>query len=109
MYLRIQANPPRRRPPIRRSNPSPPNFSPRFRLVRDTLPSLEEVIKRLLYLSLVCGLIAGWASSQSRIEPQDKAALIAAPNFPYTVYGDGFALAHARQDDAAKARFEDFI
>jgi thiol-disulfide isomerase/thioredoxin len=38
-----------------------------------------------------------------------KAALAAYPNFPEAIYGDGLALAHLRQDDAAKARFEDFV
>ena len=36
-------------------------------------------------------------------------ALAAAPNFPDAVFLDGIALANARQDDAAKARFEQFL
>jgi thiol-disulfide isomerase/thioredoxin len=35
-------------------------------------------------------------------------ALAAAPNFPDAIYTDGLALAHMNQDDAAKARFEQF-
>jgi len=38
-----------------------------------------------------------------------KAALAVYSNFPEAVYGDGLALAHMKQDDAAKARFEDFV
>jgi len=38
-----------------------------------------------------------------------KAALAAYANFPEAVYGDGLALAHLKQDHAAKARFEDFV
>jgi thiol-disulfide isomerase/thioredoxin len=38
-----------------------------------------------------------------------KAALAAYPNFPEAVFGDGLTLAHLKQDDAAKARFEDFV
>jgi thiol-disulfide isomerase/thioredoxin len=38
-----------------------------------------------------------------------KAALSAYPNFPGAVFGDGMALAHLKQDDAAKAQFEAFI
>lgn len=38
-----------------------------------------------------------------------KAALAAYPQFPEAVYGDGLALAHMKRDDAAKARFEDFV
>jgi peroxiredoxin len=38
-----------------------------------------------------------------------KAALTAYSNFPEAVYGDGLALAHMNQDDAAKAQFEGFI
>jgi thiol-disulfide isomerase/thioredoxin len=38
-----------------------------------------------------------------------KAAVAAYANFPEAIYGDGLALAHLRQDDAAKARFEDFV
>jgi len=41
-------------------------------------------------------------------EKEFKAALAAYPNFPEAVYGDGLALAHLKQDDAAKARFEAF-
>jgi len=36
-------------------------------------------------------------------------ALEHAPNFPDAVFGDGKALAHLYQDDAAKARFEQYV
>ena len=36
-------------------------------------------------------------------------ALEAYPKFPAAVYGDGIALAHMKQDDAAKAQFERFV
>ncbi|MGH9528945.1 MAG: redoxin domain-containing protein [Terriglobales bacterium] len=36
-------------------------------------------------------------------------ALAAVPSFPGAIYGDGIALGHLKQDDAAKARFEQFI
>jgi thiol-disulfide isomerase/thioredoxin len=38
-----------------------------------------------------------------------KAALAAVPNFPEAVYADGLALAHLKQDDAASARFQEFV
>jgi thiol-disulfide isomerase/thioredoxin len=36
-------------------------------------------------------------------------ALVAAPNFPNAIFGDGRALAYMKQDDAAKTRFEQFV
>ena len=36
-------------------------------------------------------------------------ALAAAPKFPNAVFADGRALAHLKQDDAAKARFAQFV
>jgi tetratricopeptide (TPR) repeat protein len=36
-------------------------------------------------------------------------ALAAAPKFPSAVFADGRTLAHLKQDDAAKARFEEFV
>ncbi len=36
-------------------------------------------------------------------------ALAAVPKFPAAVFADGQALAHLKQDDAAKARFEEFV
>jgi thiol-disulfide isomerase/thioredoxin len=36
-------------------------------------------------------------------------ALEAAPNFPNAIFADGRALAYLKQDDAAKARFEQFV
>lgn len=36
-------------------------------------------------------------------------ALASAANFPRAIYVDGQALAHLKQDDAAKARFEQFV
>lgn len=38
-----------------------------------------------------------------------KAALAAYANFPEAVYGDGLALAHLKQDAAAKEKFEDYV
>ena len=36
-------------------------------------------------------------------------ALVAAPNFPDAVFADGQVLAHLKQDDAARAQFEQFV
>jgi thiol-disulfide isomerase/thioredoxin len=36
-------------------------------------------------------------------------ALAAFPNFPAAIFGDGRAFAYLKQDDAAKARFEEFV
>jgi thiol-disulfide isomerase/thioredoxin len=36
-------------------------------------------------------------------------ALAAVPKFPQAIFADGRALAHLKQDDAAKARFEEFV
>jgi thiol-disulfide isomerase/thioredoxin len=36
-------------------------------------------------------------------------ALASSANFPMAVYADGLVLAHLKQDDAAKARFEEFV
>jgi len=36
-------------------------------------------------------------------------ALAAVPKFPSAVFADGRTLAHLMQDDAAKARFEEFV
>lgn len=36
-------------------------------------------------------------------------ALASVANFPAAVYSDGMVLAHLKQDDAAKARFEEFV
>jgi len=38
-----------------------------------------------------------------------KGALAAYANFPEAVYGDGLALAHLKQDAAAKEKFEDYV
>jgi thiol-disulfide isomerase/thioredoxin len=38
-----------------------------------------------------------------------KAALAAYPQFPEAIFGDGLALAHMKQDDAAKAQFEAYL
>jgi hypothetical protein len=35
--------------------------------------------------------------------------LAAQPKFPGAIFADGQALAHLKQDDAAKARFEEFV
>lgn len=44
-----------------------------------------------------------------RAHVQFTQALEAASNFPDAVYGDGRALAYLKQDDDAKARFEQFV
>jgi thiol-disulfide isomerase/thioredoxin len=36
-------------------------------------------------------------------------ALTAVPKFPGAMYADGLVLAHLKQDDAAKSRFQDFV
>jgi outer membrane protein assembly factor BamD (BamD/ComL family) len=36
-------------------------------------------------------------------------ALASAANFPMAIYADGLVLAHLKQDEAAKARFEEFV
>jgi len=36
-------------------------------------------------------------------------ALVTVANFPAAIYSDGIVLAHLKQDDAAKARFEEFV
>src|SRR5207237_5583919 len=36
-------------------------------------------------------------------------AMETSANFPAAIYSDGLALAHLKQDDAAKARFEQFV
>jgi peroxiredoxin len=46
--------------------------------------------------------------SFTRAHEEFTKALESAPNFPDAVFGDGKALAHLHQDDAAKARFEQF-
>lgn len=45
----------------------------------------------------------------SEAEKECKAALAAYPNFPDACYEDGVALAHLKQDDAAKAEFQQFV
>ena len=45
----------------------------------------------------------------SRAHEEMTRALAARPNFPEAIYTDGQALAHLKQDDAAKARFEQFV
>lgn len=45
----------------------------------------------------------------SRAHEEMTKALAAAPKFPDAVFVDGRALAHLKQDDAAKARFEQFV
>jgi peroxiredoxin len=44
-----------------------------------------------------------------RAHAELEKALAAAPNFPDAMFSDGTALARLRQDDAAKARFEQFV
>ncbi len=45
----------------------------------------------------------------SRVHDEFTQALAAVPNFPDAVFADGQALAHMKQDDAAKVRFEQFV
>ncbi len=45
----------------------------------------------------------------SRGHDEMTKALAVVPNFPRAMFEDGRALAHLKQDDAAKARFEDFV
>jgi thiol-disulfide isomerase/thioredoxin len=45
----------------------------------------------------------------ARAHDEMTKALAAAPNFPDAVYVDGQILAHLKQDDAAKQRFEQFV
>jgi thiol-disulfide isomerase/thioredoxin len=45
----------------------------------------------------------------TRAHEQMTKALAAAANFPSAVFADGRALAYLKQDDAAKARFEEFV
>jgi thiol-disulfide isomerase/thioredoxin len=45
----------------------------------------------------------------ARAHDEMTKALAAAPNFPEAVYVDGQILAHLKQDDAAKQRFEQFV
>ena len=45
----------------------------------------------------------------SRAHGELTKALTLAPNFPDAVFADGRALAHLKQDDAAKAQFERFV
>lgn len=45
----------------------------------------------------------------SRAHDEFAAALKLAPNFPQALFADGTALSYLNQDDAAKARFADFV
>ncbi|HMD07609.1 MAG TPA: redoxin domain-containing protein [Candidatus Acidoferrum sp.] len=45
----------------------------------------------------------------TRAHEEFTKALAAAPNFPDAVFSDGKALAHLKQDDAAKAQFEKYV
>jgi len=45
----------------------------------------------------------------ARAHDEMTKALAVAPNFPAAIFVDGRALAHLKQDDAAKARFEQFV
>ena len=47
--------------------------------------------------------------SFNRCHEEMTKALAAAPNFPGAVFADGRALAYLKQDDAARARFEEFV
>jgi len=45
----------------------------------------------------------------SRSHEEFLKALATAPNFPDAMFADGRALAHLKQDEAAKARFQEFV
>ncbi len=45
----------------------------------------------------------------SRAHDELAKALAAAPNFPQAIFLDGRALAHMKQDDAAKSQFESYV
>jgi thiol-disulfide isomerase/thioredoxin/Tfp pilus assembly protein PilF len=45
----------------------------------------------------------------ARAHDEMTKALAAVPNFPAAIFADGRALAYLKQDDAAKARFEQFV
>jgi thiol-disulfide isomerase/thioredoxin len=45
----------------------------------------------------------------SEADKEYKLALAAYPAFPEAMYGDGMALAHLKQDDAARVQFQKFI
>jgi thiol-disulfide isomerase/thioredoxin len=45
----------------------------------------------------------------SRVHDEMTKALAAVPNFPQAMYADGRALARMKQDDAAKAEFENYV
>jgi thiol-disulfide isomerase/thioredoxin len=45
----------------------------------------------------------------SRAHEEFAQALAAAKNFPEAIFADGLALAYLKQDDAAKARFEQYV
>jgi thiol-disulfide isomerase/thioredoxin len=45
----------------------------------------------------------------NRAHEEANKALAAHPNFPEALYIDGLALAHLQQDDAAKARFQEYV
>lgn len=45
----------------------------------------------------------------ARMHDEIAKALAATPNFPKALFADGQALAHLKQDDAAKAQFERFV
>lgn len=45
----------------------------------------------------------------ARAHDEMTKALTTTPNFPAAIFVDGLALAHLKQDDAAKARFEQFV
>jgi peroxiredoxin len=45
----------------------------------------------------------------ARAHDESAKAIAAYPNFPDALWADGMALAHLSQDDAAKARFEEYV
>jgi thiol-disulfide isomerase/thioredoxin len=55
------------------------------------------------------GLIKRKEDFFGRAHAELTKAIAAYPNFPEAIFTDGRALAHMQQDDAAKARFEQFV
>jgi peroxiredoxin/outer membrane protein assembly factor BamD (BamD/ComL family) len=55
------------------------------------------------------GLIKHKDELFSRAHDEMTKALAAVPKFPQAIFADGRALAHLKQDQAAKARFEEFV
>ena len=79
------------------------------------LAALAQGARQIALAHYQCGIVYLYQGSDKRKEEffsnaheEFGKALAAAANFPDAVYADGQALAHLDQDDAAKARFEQF-